>query len=411
MIRALFRSVLAAAAVSAAVVPAAVLPAAAQSVSAEIATQGLAATEARLAALPEPTPAESFGLGGVRFLRAIERTLQLRWQTGMNAEYTELPVLRLPIPPNPAPKAFTPDLVTRLFQDMRADLDGARAALDPIGEADFELKIRLGDLWFDIDMDGKRSPGEGVIDIASGALTGGRPIARDPAAVPFAEAVVLFDTADAAWLSAYTHFLSGFAALVLAFDPEAPIAEVVAAHGRIMELQANAPPPNALDYMFGRQVDRLMMVYRALRQQPDADLTRTARAHFLAMVADNRRFWRLVEAETDSLHQWVPNSRQTSALGLSLPEGTGERWQAVLADAEAVLEGRKLVPHWRFGAAAGINAAKWFDNPGPVEIAEWAHGMGLLPWAEAGERVSADSWLDFERLMRGDAVLFAVFLN
>jgi hypothetical protein len=163
--------------------------------------------------------------------------------------------------------------------------------------------------------------------------------------------------------------------------------------------------------MFGRQVDRLAMVWFALQQQPDPALTRAARDHLLAMVAANRRFWALVEAETDNRAEWVPNDRQTSALGIDMPPGTGAAWQAVLADAEALLTGRKLIPHWRLGPGAGINLARMFDDPAPVDIASWAQGSGILPWAEPGPRLTPEAWRAFTRIVGGDSVLFAVLLN
>ena len=86
-------------------------------------------------------------------------------------------------------------------------------------------------------------------------------------------------------------------------------------------------------------------------------------------------------------------------------------WQAVLADAEAVLKGEALIPHWRFGAEAGINVKKMFDNPPAIDLVTWIQGEGLLPYAEKGPQMSAASWQDFESLVQGDSMLFAVFLN
>ena len=84
---------------------------------------------------------------------------------------------------------------------------------------------------------------------------------------------------------------------------------------------------------------------------------------------------------------------------------------AVLGDAEALLNGDKLIPHWRLRGGAGLNLKRMFEDPVPVDLAEWIHGIGLLRYAEAGERVAPDSWLDFERLVRGDSLMFVVFLN
>ena len=73
-------------------------PAAAETISAEIGRAGLAATEARLAALPAASAEEAFALGGVRFLRAIESSFQIRWQNGLTDRTGMLPLLRLTLP-------------------------------------------------------------------------------------------------------------------------------------------------------------------------------------------------------------------------------------------------------------------------------------------------------------------------
>lgn len=380
-------------------------PIAAETISEEIARTGLAATEARLAAIPAPANEELFALAGLRFLGGVEAALQLRWQTGIRADWSELPILRLPIPENPAARPFAAADFTTLVTNLDADMAAARAALTDLGDKPFALEIRLADLWFDININGTRDEGEDIGAIA-GILGGGRIVG-----VPVSDPVIRFDTADAAWLSAYTHFLSGFATTVLAYDPEPAIQRVIDSSQAIYALWGDTPPPNAMDMMFGRQVDRLAMVLLALAETPDKDLAAQAHGHFLAMITENRRFWALVEMEPDNDREWVPNDRQVSALGIVMPPGTGARWQAVLADAEALLTGTKLIPHWRFGAEAGINLKKMFENPPPVDLVTWVQGEGFLPYAEKGDRMSLDAWRDFERLVSGDAMLFAVFLN
>lgn len=375
--------------------------------SSEIGTTGLAATEARLAALAEPKPDELFALAGIRFLSGVEGALQLRWQTGIRADWSELPLLRLPIPENPAARPFAANDIVTLFDQADARMADARTALMALGDQDFALEVRLSDLWFDINANGTRDQGEEMATIAGLTLAGigrfGTEMPQDP--------IVRFDTADAAWLSAYTQFLSAFATTALAFDPGPVVERVIASSGAMQALWGTTPPPNAMDMMFGRQVDRAAMILLALADPPDAALALKAHGHLLAMIADNRRFWRLVEAETDNAMEWVPNDMQTSALGLPMPPGTGKRWQAVLADAEGMLEGRLLVPHWRMGAEAGLNLKKIFENPPAIDIITFVQGEGLLPYAEKGPRVTAQSWWDFTDIVQGDAALFAVFLN
>ena len=381
-------------------------PAIAETLSEEIGRSGIGPTEARLTALPAPSNEELFALAGLRFLGGVEAALQLRWQTGIRADWSELPILRLPIPENSAARPFVPADFTSLVTGLDADMDATRTALTQLGDRPFALEIRLADLWFDINLSGTRDEGEDIASVAGLTLGGGRMIA-----VPVADPVIRFDTADAAWLSAYTHFLSGFAATALAYDPEPAIQRVMDSSAAIHALWGDTPPPNALDMMFGRQVDRVAMVLFALSKTPDRTLAMQAHGHFLAMIDDNRRLWSMVALEADNDREWIPNDRQVSGLGFALPPETGARWQAVLADAEAVLNGEALIPHWRFGAEAGINLKRAFEDPPAVDLVTWIQGEGLLPYAEKGRRISTDAWNEFERLLSGDAVLFAVFLN
>ena len=374
--------------------------------SAEIGSTGIAATEARLAALADPTPPDLFALAGLRFLSGVEQALQLRWQTGLQADWSELPILRLPIPQNPAARPFTSADLAALLDGVSTNMDGARSALETLGEADFALEIALSDLWFDINMNGARDEGEGVGDVAGLTFGGSRAVAVD-----VADPVIRFDTADAAWLSAYTHFLSSFVSLAQAYDV-APVVDRIAASTKAMkDLWGTTPPANAYDMMFGNQVDRVAIILQALAQTPDPALTRAAHAHLLAMITENRRFWALVKAETDNQGEWVPNDTQVSALGLNTPPGTGDHWLAVLAEAERMLKGEVLVPHWRYGAEAGIDIAKLFETPPPVDLVAMIQGEAFLPYARKGPQASMEAWNAFEDLVMGESMLFAVFLN
>jgi hypothetical protein len=381
-------------------------PLSAETISEEIARTGLGPTEARLAALPSPGNEDLFALAGLRFLGGVEQALQLRWKTGVKADWSELPILRLPIPENPEAIPFQAADFTALIRNLDADMDASRAALTQLGDKPFALPIRVADLWFDINANGTREPGENLAEVTGMALGGGRMFG-----VAVEDPIITFDTADAAWLSAYTHFLSGFASTALAYDPEPAIQRVLDSSKQIYALWGTTPPNNAMDMMFGRQVDRAAMILHALSNTPDKALAQDAYGHFLSMIQDNRRFWSLVALETDNTGEWVPNDTQVSGLGLTMPPGTGERWQGVLADAEKLLKGEILIPHWRFGAEAGINLKKAFEDPPPVDLVTWIQGEGLLPYAEKGSQMSMRSWRDFEDFVQGDAMLFAVFLN
>ena len=150
------------------------LPLHAETLSQEIGRTGLAATETRLAALSPARDAETFALGGVQFLRAVEGTFQERWAMGMTDRTGMLPLLRLPLADNPNPAPFQPAAIVTLFADAEARLAAAKTTLSSLPDtSDFTLDIALDDIWFDVDANATRSPGEGIGDILGAAISGG----------------------------------------------------------------------------------------------------------------------------------------------------------------------------------------------------------------------------------------------
>lgn len=377
--------------------------------SAEIAATGLRATEARLAALPSPTPDESFALGGVRFLGGVERALQLRYRVGLSdglAVASGLPVLRLPLPENPSPDPFAPDMIAGLFEGMSADMDGAVEALATIpDDAEVGVEIATQDLWFDIDGDGARAPGEGVLEVAGFLLSGGF-------GMEMPQATIRFDTADARWLSAYAHLLAGASEAILATDPTEAIARVL--EGRAAFEALGLPPPASdftLDGMFGDTADLAAMFVMAAEGPLDPARTRAARDHWLATVEDNRAFWTLVAREGDNDREWIPNKRQESVTGLPFPPDTGALWLAVLGDAEAVLRGDRLIPFWRLGPGAGFDLGAFLEDPPVVDIAGLIQGATLLPYLRQGPLADGRNLWMFTSMLGGDSPIYMVMLN
>lgn len=385
-------------------------PATAQGLSTEIGQNGLGPTEARLAALASPTEDETLALGTVHFLRAIEGSFQTRYAYGLTDRTGFLPLLRLGLTDNPTPQTFDPAVIARIFADAEAGLAKAitRFAALPDGSP-AALELALGDVWFDVNQNAARDSGEGLADIV-GTLSLGMPPA-EAGMEPPALAVIRFDVADAAWAAAYAHLLSGIAEAVQAHDPTEPITRIMAARAGLAEF--GAAPPSLFSGLAQApdEIDMIAMILATLEQTPDPARAAAAHGHFLAMIAENRRFWARVEAETDNDREWLPNARQVSALGVTLPPETGALWQSVLADAEAVLKGEKLIPYWRAGDQGGINLQKVFLEPRPVDVAGWIQGWAALPYMQTGPLVSAENWGRFSAMMTGDAMLVALWLN
>ena len=384
----------------------------AEDISSMIATQGLSATEAHLATLTDPDASARFALGGVRFLGAIETALQTRYNTGINdglAVQSGLPVLRLPLPPNPNADPFTPDVIASMFEEISAELGEALVPLDTITDSDqVGLTINTADIWFDINSNQSRDMGEGMTELVGWVLTpewGDAPQMQDIA--------IRFDTADAAWLSAYAHLLSGISETLLAVDPTEAITRVLDSRNAYAELSPLRRDPDEWFSMteVADFIDLFSMFLWAFDQQVDETHSRAAHAHFLGMIEDNQVFWSRIAAETDNQMEWIPNKTQTSALPIPFPQDLGQTWQAVLADAERLLKGETLMPVWRLGPGYGLNVAEFFQNPPHLDPVGVIQGEVFLPYIEQGPLINDGSLRRFEQLLGGDAGLYMVVLN
>jgi len=374
-----------------------------------IADDGILGAIEQLAALPAKTSSDQFAIGALHFLRGIEKTLQLRWEYNATLDNLDLPVLRLPVPPNPDAKPFKAELFTELFTELLTDMQASRMALAQIPDgADVQFDINLNDLWFDVNMNNKRDMGEGIIEVGFSTLMG-VPDLGDAENMPPMD--VRFDGSDVAWLTAYTHMLSAAGEMVIAFDPTEAIASVMNANAKMLELRGDAPQNFGWDMQFGGWVDQFAMAYGAINKKPDAKHTRAAHAHLLKMIEENKTFWAAIETETDNVNEWIPNAKQTAALGFELDPEIGKVWQDVLADAEALLNGELLIDYWRISPAGGVNAKKMFMDPPAVDIVTWVQGAGLLPYLERGPVISGENLRRFEQLAPGNPMLFMVMFN
>lgn len=377
--------------------------------------KGLAALESELANVASPSANQTFALGAVRFLRAIEGALQARYRTNaaVGSQWTPVPILRLPFDPNPDPEPFQPEMIRELFDDLGTGMSIARKTLEQaaLGTED-GVNVDLTQLWFDVDGDGVQSDDEGLFFIVAATLADPTFFQVIPGDATAAEPMVVrFDAADVEWFVAYTHFLSAVSELVIAFDPTETIQNVLASRDAMEALRGSAPDGMFFSPDDAAFADAFATIYGAINRAPDKDHLVRARDHFLSMVQANRAFWEAVGGETDNDSEWIPNDAQTAALGFDLPPDTGELWLGVLNDAQAVLNGELLFGHWRLGNGAGINVARLIENPPVVDIVTWLQGEALVPFMEKGEVASWENTRRFMAMFQGEALLFMVLLN
>ncbi len=365
-----------------------------------LATEGLSAAEANLRARPE-APETSFALGAVQFLRASEAIMQVRYDNA-TTPLEILPGMRNRLPANPDAE-FDPAFIEIAMLQALEHLSRAESSLEQVAGEAFAIEVSMADIWFDVNANGSRE-----------AWENGLAVMADLNAEPNADfdGVIRFDSADAHWLKAYVHVMSGMAELTLAVDPTTAIKTVYEGRAQLDAL-------GEIEGMFldNETIDTLATVLLTLRGVPDATRTRAAHQHFRNMITENRAFWTAVEQETDDDREWLPNVSQTSAFGVEVDEDMAQGWQDVLVEIERLLDGETLVPYWRYNngynaeTGVGVNLAKFLQNPGDMDVILWLHGAGAAPYLETGDLAQMQAWDRFTQMTRGDGLMFAVWFN
>lgn len=369
----------------------------------------LADGEAALAGFAESDPDNAdarLGLGVIRFMRAIENLSQGLYAYGLKPpESFMVPALRLPVPPNPDPEPITYQDFRALIQAYVDDLALAEETLAGVGASDVELVLDLAAIRYDVDGDGTVQDGERFLDVIQ-RVSGMRP-RQMPASLAFA-----FDTGDAYWLRGYCHALMAVGEFFLAhhwqesFDPsffhlfpamQSPFRDALAPPSGTMNDEA-APIADFISFLHIRW--------------PVSEPARIAavRIHLKEVIAQSRKSWDAIEAETDDNREWIPNPAQTTPFAtLQVDAERLASWRQVLDEAEAVLDGEKLVPHWRF--AQGFNLRRVFEEPQAFDLVLWITGPAALPYLEDGPVTSPDDWARMTEAFGGRFGLFALWVN
>lgn len=84
-------------------------------------------------------------------------------------------------------------------------------------------------------------------------------------------------------------------------------------------------------------------------------------------------------------------------------------WQRFLDEFEAVLQGKKLIPHWRFDQ--GVNLRRIFLEPTTFDIVLLIQGSAAVHYLEDGELSSGETWDQITRIFGGDFFRYFVWFN
>ena len=367
---------------------------------------GEQALTTRLQDHPDDSEAR-YGLGVVHLLQSVEHLAQGLYRYGLKPESPDLPFVRLPVPANPQPEMLTYDKWRDLLQQFIDDLDRAEQSLSDVDSPDVKLMLPVGLIRLDVNGDGQAGEDETLWKIFTTVAWRGAQLTEQQQ-----EFAVGFDAADAHWMRGYTHLLRALTHAWLAYDTEqffAQTAPFFFAGARDPYAQLRRHSGQGFD---PDQIADLIAAIHLMQFEPqERDRMPRARQHLLGMIRESREFWKLAEAETDDDREWIPNASQTSLTPLRVTDGRIKGWLAFLDEAELVLEGNKLIRHWRVAGEQGVNLKRVFEEPRRFDLVLWAHGAAAIPYLEEGPTVSQETGNMLTRVFSGDFLMFALWVN
>lgn len=377
-------------------------------------------SEAELTTLVERSPQDAqarLGLGLIQFAGAIERLGQSFYRYGLMAPRSSfLPILRLPVPSNPSPEKLDYSKLRAIYDKLLDDLARVSRTLADLPPGEAKVAVDLMAIRLDLNNDGQTDATEALGAIAQALMQGpGRRPGSQPTGV-LGPWVVAFDRADAAWLAGYSNLLSSLVAFTMAHD----WSETFNATGHLFFAGAvdasspltSGPGPSS---MFGDEGPRFadMIAFLHMVRWPVVEPRRlqAVRSHLKEVVRLSRLSWKEILTETDDDREWIPAPKQTSRAIAALPvtQEIVDGWLAVLDDMDAVLDGRKLIPHFRF--QSGIDLQQVLEQPRPFDLVLWMTGHAAVPYLKNGEVISWDHWNRWNGMLRGNFLGYAAWFN
>ena len=233
-----------------------------------------------------------------------------------------------------------------------------------------------------------------------------------PAAMP--DASIGFDRADAIWLAGYSQVFASHADFLLAHD----FSDLVNASFHRFFPHAGLPMEK---YQLGGSImidpwsdsalgDVIAAVHSLNMKVIDADRLKGVLARLTSITALSRQNWQAILAETDDNRELVPSPRQTPIVpGGVVTQATVDAWMATLDTADEILDGKLLVPHWRF--KQGFDLAAYFNTAKRTDIVMLLTGYDALPFLKDGPVANAASFAAANKVFGDQMLGYAFWFN
>jgi len=357
--------------------------------------------------LKEKEDAEArFGLGVLQFVQAQERLTQNLYKYGFrdsNPAFQLLGEMRPRIPKNPKPEILTYAAFRKMVQTWLDDLARAEANFALVADDGVKLRLHVGQIKVDQTGKGK---GQTLFEMLTGwGVT-----------VPGKEAdfLVKFDRGDACWFRGYCHLLSAIGEFFLAHDTKSFFDDNAILFFQKVPGEADPLFELIRDTPAGDEAAKVKL----LTSLPTLRFTvkeparlKVALAHLKTMLAQSRLMWKLILAETEDDHEWIPNPKQKGALGITVTKEMIDCWLAVIEEIELVLDGKVVIPFWGLKEGQGINLNLLFTNPKAIDMTAWLEKPAAVPFVVAGKQTQAEVWILMNRVYSGQIFSYSFWFN
>ena len=318
--------------------------------------------------------------------------------------------LAMPVPPNPDPEPLTYDKFRAMLQRLVDDLDAARTVLLEAGASgDYVVPIEPLRLHVDIDGDGTVSEQETIGALIS-TILGSSPSEPEPPQV-----TIGFDRADAIWLAGYTQVLAAQADFLLAHDFRAMVDSsfhrIFPRAGLPMQDFMNSTGSLMLDPQSDTAIaDALAIIHGLSWAVTEPERLKGVLARLRHVTELSRENWKAILAETDDNHELVPSPRQAGlAPDARVTDEQVVAWHASLDTVDQILDGRLLLPHWRF--QRGFDLRAYFETAQRTDLVMILTGYDALPFLRDGPIASAESFRALTDAFGDDWLGYAFWFN
>lgn len=313
-----------------------------------------------------------------------------------------------PIPHNPNPEIVDYQEIRQLIETFHQDLHAIEKTVTTIGEDEFHLPLDLTKVRFDIDNNGERTEMESSVALFLSIESNSRMTQRQIDEMKKIDGTIGFDKSDLIWLKGYIQVTLGATDLLLAHDFEHPFNAI---SGNLFQKPKNALSTiGADDENYGDIANLIAAFHLSKMKVIEPDRLKQARQHLLNMVDCSKQMWLSIQAETDNNKEWLPSPKQQSVTGVKITAAMIKDWHKFLTEYQTILNGDKLIPHWRF-KNKGINLKRVLEESTETDVVLWVTGHAAEPFLEKGELTNDGLWRQLNQTFNGNFLGMSFFIN